>query len=168
MKNLLALTLTGLFTQMSWAGCEQIYSEKIKDLTSMMNPARMTIITNLGAEVALVSTLAIAGGAISVGVAGLPAVAVGAGGYLSMLAVQRRTYTKTLFTLKQAEAGQGPVLDQFVHKVLKKNKFADKEMIKMAILRLNAENAFCEENPLNGKIKIAKFGRMKKLVLNEL
>lgn len=40
--------------------------------------------------------------------------------------------------------------------------------VQHAVLRLNAENAFCEEDGLTGKIRLLDFNKMAKLVSEEI
>ena len=133
-----------------------------------MNPARTTIIINAGAEVAVVTTLA-ATGALSVGaVVGLPAAGLAAGTYLATLGIKKKSYTKSHLAIKQAEEGSGPVFNKLAKQVLRKNQFADKEEIRHILIQLNSEKVFCRENRRNGKVKIANFKSMIKIVAAEV
>ncbi len=165
----IVLALSVLFTQNSFAKCEDVYTRKINETAGRMNPARTTVIINLGAEAAVVGALSAAGTAITVGaVVGLPAAALGAGAYLTTLSLQKKSYTRALLALKQAEAGEGPVFNLLVNRINNSGGSFDRESIRQVLLRLNAEKAFCSENPENGKVTVSYFKKMEKQVLAEL
>lgn len=172
MTSLRKKLVMGLMTLMSltqaYAGCEASYEKKIADLTGKMNPPRTTLFVNLGAEAALVSTLAMAGTVTLGSVVALPSVALAAGGYLGILSLQRKSYQQALRSLKQAQEREGKALAKFFKKVKRKNRLAGKETIRHALLRLNAEEAFCTEDDESGKVQLANFKKMVRLVAREI
>jgi hypothetical protein len=150
------------------ASCETAYAHKLAELAGKMNPPRTTAFVNLGAEAVLVTTLA-AAGTLSLGaVVALPAAALGAAGYLAVLGVQKKSYEKAAFALRQAERGQGKHFKRLVTRVKKKVRDANTDEIRHALLRLNIENAFCSEDLETGKISLSKFKHMSRLVAEEI
>ncbi|MDH4466653.1 MAG: hypothetical protein QE271_01230 [Bacteriovoracaceae bacterium] len=167
MKKMITLALC-IFIENCIADCKDLYTRKINEISGRMNPARTTVIVNAGAEVAVVTTLA-AAGVLSVGaVVALPAAALAAGTYLTTLAIKKKSYTKSLLAIKQAEEGSGPVFDKLAKEVMRKNHFNDKEEVRKTLIQLNSENVFCRENPRNGKVKITKFKSMIRIVAAEV
>ena len=150
------------------ASCEAAYARKLTELAGKMNPPRTTALVNLGAEAVVVSTLA-AAGTLSLGaVVALPAAALGAGGYLAVLGVQKKSYEKAALALRQAERGQGKHYKRLVIQVKKKVRDANTDEVRDALLRLNSENAFCSEDMETGKISLSKFKHMSRLVAEEI
>ncbi len=168
MKRFLAFFSLTLFVINAHAGCLPEYVKKINELSGKMNPPRTTVIANTGAEVVVVSTLASVGMLTIPGIIALPAAAAGAGAYLVYLGTQKKKFTEAKLVLQQAEKGDGPAFKRFMKKITKKIPDADRESVRQAILRLDAEMAFCLENPSTGNTKLIKPKMMGKVVLEEL
>ena len=165
---MITFTLAVLINLNAFAGCAGDYQKKINELSSKMNPPRTTVIANLGAEIVVVGTLASAGVLTVAGAIALPAAAIGAGSYLTYLSIQKNQFMDVNLTLKQAEKMNGPHWKRFVTKIQKKNKHTTDLEIRDALLRLDSEMAFCQENPNNGNTLLLKPKKVRKLVLDEL
>lgn len=157
-----------VFHTVASAGCESDYQKMINDISSKMNSPRATVIANLGAQVIVVGTLSSVGLLTLGGALSLPAVAAGAGSYLTYLSIQKKQYTNALLTIKQSEASKGPRWDKFLKTYKKHHPQAQDEEIREAILRLNAESAFCQMDPYSGKTKLKKLKQIHQLVRAEL
>lgn len=168
MKKVFCVLIVLCYTISSFAGCSSDYQKKISELSGKMNPPRTTVIANIGAEAVVVGTLASAG-VLTIGAAiALPAAAFGAGSYLAFLAQQRKQMVDAKLTLDQAVKMKGPHWNKFVVKVQKKNPDADELDIQAALLRLDAEMVFCQEDSRKGTVKLIKPKKMKELVLAEI
>ena len=168
MKKLFTVIIAFTYSISAFAGCSSDYQKKISELSGKMNPPRTTVIGNIGAEAVVVGTLASAG-VLTIGAAvALPAAAIGAGSYLAFLAQKRKQMVEAKLTLDQAVKMKGLHWKRFVVKVQKKNPEADELDIQAALLRLDAEMVFCQEDPRKGTVKLSKPKKMKVLVLAEI
>ena len=164
----MTIALAALYSQMSLASCTEAYARKVLELSGKLNPLRNTAIVNLGGEVVVVGTLAAVGALSVAGALILPATALASGAYLGALSHKKNSFAKAYMSLRQAEAGKGAAFELLVQKATQRNSLASEADVQHAVLRLNAENAFCEEDELNGKIRLLNFNKMAKLVSSEL
>jgi hypothetical protein len=168
MLKFIILILALILNLNAFAGCAADYQKKITELSGKMNPPRTTVIANIGAEVIVVGTLASAGVLTVAGAIALPAAAIGAGSYLTYLSIQKSQYMDAYLTLKQAEHMNGPHWSKFFAKIKKKNKLTSEQEVRDALLRLDSEMAFCQENPYKGTITLLKPRKVRELVIAEL
>jgi hypothetical protein len=130
-------------TQAALADCRTGYLEQIKAIDGRMNPGRGTLIANSIGATAVPVVAAAAG--ITVAPAALlatPAVAVGAGTYVYILARKKRSFTMAYRLLVEAEKGDGPMLRKFFGQVGAQEE-GEKSKIRDELVALNAKDAFC-------------------------
>ncbi len=168
MLKVICLFLVLVLNANAFAGCVGEYQKKISEISGKMNPPRTTVIANMGAEAVVVGTLASVS-ALTIGAAiALPAAAAGAGSYLLYLNVQKKAYTDVMLTLKQAEEQKGPRWERFLKKLGKKKRSIDPFEARDALLRLDGEMVFCQQDDYKGTIKLTKPNKVRELVLVEL
>ena len=151
------------------ADCRSAYSDKIKQLDGRMNPPMAIMGANGTAAVVVPIALAAAGVTLTVAnTVSLPAVAVGAGIYFTVVAVRKAEFTHGLRILNDANKGDGFQLNKFMKKVNRKFPGADKNEVISILVKANNENVFCKENPRNGKVMPFTPLKIKKYVVSEL
>lgn len=168
MLKLICSFLVLVINANAFAGCLGEYQKKISEISGKMNPPRTTVIANVGAEAVVVGTLASVG-TLTVGAAiALPAAAAGAGSYLIYLHAQKKSYTDVMLTLKQAEKQKGPRWEHFLIKLGNKKRSIDPVDARDALLRLDSEMVFCQQDDYKGTVKLINPSMVRKLVLQEL
>lgn len=170
-KFLLGFFTTALLTQGAFAACENAYTDRIKALDARMNPARGVMIANVSGAVIAQSIIYGINGAISiVGAVGVPAIAVGAGGYYGALLVSRARYRTSLHIIKEANSGvRGEDLENFIKRINRRNKTeVDTNQVIDSIKNGNNLNAFCEVDYDTDKADLMYPNKLVKYVENDL
>lgn len=157
-----------LLTGTVYADCRPLYVEQIKALDGRMNPGRGTVAANAVGALTVPLTAALIG--VTVAPAALiatPAIGLGAGTYLFALSQKKRSYQKVNRVLIEAEKGSGPMLEHFFKQI-----GADDEGLRSKIrdelVHGNAKDAFCAPKGPLSKIKLMKYGQLKRLAKETL
>lgn len=170
-KIFLAMLAAVTLSAQVHAGCEQAYSDQIKNLNGKMNPPRAVAIGNVGGMVISQAVIYGATGAFSA-VAGwvvLPAVAVAAGGYYGTLVVEKARLRTAAHVIRDAKRGKGEALENFMQRLERRNdKELDQQEVIAAILKANDENQFCTANERTDRMKLAHPLKMVKLVEKQM
>jgi hypothetical protein len=151
MKFTMMALVTLLNATVAMADCLPLYEKKIKTLSAKMENFKTNIVSNVIAEGALVGGLAVATGTVAVGgVLVIPAMTVASGTYLGALAIQRKKLMKAHQIISQAQNGKGLELKKFLTDFDKNDRA---EVIQL-IVEGSADESFCSENVLTGKMKL--------------
>ena len=146
------MTLTLIFSLLlsfnSFAECSTAYKDQIKALEGRMNPPRSGLVTNIVAEGALIGGLvAITGTVTPAAVLAIPAAAVGAATYLTILIVQRNGLRNAEHLIRDAHQGKGKTLSRFM-KILErrvKEPLIQDEVINF-IVQNDFDKNFCHQD----------------------
>ncbi len=163
------IALTVAFSQYALADCRDIYKDKIKQLDGRMNPPLGMMTANTAAAVAVPTILIASGATVTLaGALALPAVALGAGGYYSYLAIRKNSFQRSFKLINDSIKGEGAQLNRFMRKIKRAAPDTENEQIISILTEGNAKNFFCPENEFTGKIKPFGYHKIKRFVLNKL
>lgn len=168
MKKIVIFTficLSNVLSSEVRADCLPVYKDFLKTLEGRMNPARGVLIANsAGAVLAQSIILASVGTITLAGAIGVPAIAVGAGGYYVLLLSQRAHIRNGSHVIRDSLRNDGGDLKYVIKRVNRKLKRNNKPeatatQITDIIKSGNESKDFCKQNDRTDRFKL--FGRNK-------
>ncbi len=156
MKLSLIFALTLFHTSFAHADCREAYSNEVKRLDGMLNPARVGLATSGATAIAVPVTLVATSAVVApAAIIAAPAAVFAAGAFYAGVEIRKAVLTKTLLLIKQSIAGQGIVLERTTKKL--QNMDADlttADVAAQVVMMNNAQpSVFCTENGM-GKPKL--------------
>ena len=162
MKTTIIVILSLFVSFHSLADCSGPYKDQIKSLEGRMNTPRSALITNIVGEGALIGGLiAFTGTVTPAAVLALPAAAVGAATYFTVLTVQRNGLRNAEHLIRDAHQGKGKTLNRFMKILEKKSKedLAEDDVINF-IVQSDFDKSFCQQNENTDRYNLASFRKI--------
>lgn len=153
-NRILPLFLLSLsFASLAFADCKPYYVDAIKGLDGRANPPRTTLIASGGgAALTPVAAAAIGATVAPAALIAAPATALVAGGYLIGIGIKKRSLLKAYKLLREAERGEGRILDRFMRQL----GVEDDEDRAEVITWLREENTLGHFCPTRGVLEVVK------------
>lgn len=169
MKKLISLIII-LCSFSTFAECNNAYKDKIKNIEGRMGSPRATALGQTMAAAISTGVIIAATGTITVAAAvGIPAAAIGAGTYYTVLQSQKVAYRKAMHVISDAHKGEGPVLEKFLKRLnIGQKEEINREEVIQFLTQGDFDNQFCVANLEKDTVKLASFHDLLKLTRQEL